>query len=184
MVDGMTRLVLVRHARPEVLPQVPAELWELDEQGRAAARALASLVPDASYHVSSDEPKALQTVQELSGGREVAAEPGFREVRRPHRWADDYRLRARAYVDGLQQDGWEPHAQVVARFDAAVSRHARIAAARRQTLVVGTHGLAPIVWLASRLCLHPTPGHFWASLAFPDLIDVDLGAKRAERRCF
>ncbi|UUN27658.1 hypothetical protein [Streptomyces sp. FIT100] len=65
---------------------------------------------------------------------------------------------------------------MVARFDAAVSHHARIAAARCQTLVVGTHGLAPTVWLASRLCLHPTPEAFWAGVAFPDLIDVDLGA--------
>jgi broad specificity phosphatase PhoE len=183
MHDATARLVLVRHAMPAVLPDVPAECWELDEQGRAASRALAGAVPDSSYYVSSDEPKAFQTVYEMSGGREVVAESDFREVRRPHRWSDDYRDQARAYVAGICPDGWEPRAQVVARFDAALSRHARTAAARQQTLVIGTHGLAPTVWLASRLPLQPSPGDFWASLEFPDLIDVDLATERAERRC-
>jgi hypothetical protein len=32
-------VILVRHAMPEVRPEVPAERWELGEAGRAAARA-------------------------------------------------------------------------------------------------------------------------------------------------
>jgi broad specificity phosphatase PhoE len=176
------RLILVRHAMPAVDPEVPSELWELGAEGRAAAQALAAL-HQPGYYVSSDEPKVLQTVREMSGGREVVPEPGLREVRRPYRWSDDYRVQARAYVDGVCHDGWEPHAQVVARYEAAVSRHAQIAATRHQTLIVGTHGLAPTVWLTSRLRLTPTPGDFWESLRFPDLIEVDLVAGQA-RRCF
>jgi hypothetical protein len=42
-------------------------------------------VPASSYFVASDEPEALQTVQEVAAGRDVTPEPGFREVRRPHR---------------------------------------------------------------------------------------------------
>jgi broad specificity phosphatase PhoE len=178
MSSAVDRLILVRHAMPAVDPGVPSERWELGAEGRAAARALAA-AHEPGYYVASDEPKALQTVQEMSAGREVVPEPGLREVRRPYRWSDAYRIQARAYVDGVCHDGWEPHAQVVARFEAAVSRHAEMAAMRKQPLIVGTHGLAPTVWLASRLRLEPTPGDFWASLRFPDLVEVDLIAGRA-----
>jgi len=64
----------------------------------------------------------------------------------------------------------------------AVQRHASIAFARHQLLVIGTHGLAPTVWLAALMPLRPTAASFGASLTFPDVIDVDLVAKRAERR--
>jgi broad specificity phosphatase PhoE len=181
VLDVVDRLVLVRHAMPAVEPEIPAERWELGEQGRAASRALAAALPQPGYFVASNEPKAIQTVQEMSAGLEVVPDPGFREVRRPHRWSDDYRAQARAYVEGECNEGWEPHAEVVARFEAALSRHARVAATRQQILIVGTHGLAPTVWLASRLRLVPTIGAFWASLRFPDLIDVDLRAMRAAR---
>jgi broad specificity phosphatase PhoE len=134
------------------------------------------------YYVASDEPKALQTLQEMSVDHEVVAEPGLREVRRPHAWSDDYRSQARAYVDGICHDGWEPHAQVVARFEAAVGRHAHIAAAQQRTLILCSHGMALTVWLASRLRLVPTPVDFWADLRFPDLVHVDLLGRTAKRR--
>jgi broad specificity phosphatase PhoE len=176
------RFMLVRHAMPAVQPEIPAERWELDEPGRAASLALSAAVTGPAYYVSSDEPKAMQTLQEMSAGQPVVPEPAFREVRRPYRWSDDYREQARAYVDGIAHEGWEPHDQVVARFSAAVQRHAGIAVARRRLLVVGTHGLAPTVWLAALLPLRPTAASFWAALTFPDVIEVDLVAKRAERR--
>jgi broad specificity phosphatase PhoE len=180
--DVAGRIVLVRHAMPAVLPGVPAELWELGKDGRAAARALATAVPLPAYFAASDEPKALQTLQEMAGGELVIAEPGFREVRRPSGWSHDYRDLARAYVQGASHEGWEPHAEVAARFERAVARHARAAARRRQLLVVGTHGLAATVWLASRMLALPDPGTFWAGLQFPDLIEVDLRAGPARRR--
>lgn len=182
MLTGIGRLVLVRHAMPAVQPEVPAERWELDELGRAASRALSAVVTEPAYYVSSDEPKALQTLQEMSAGHAVVPEPAFREVRRPYHWSDGYREQARAYVDGITHEGWEPQDQVVARFSVAVRRHASIAVARRHLLIIGTHGLAPTVWLAALLPLRPTAAAFWASLTFPDVIDVDFVAKRAERR--
>jgi broad specificity phosphatase PhoE len=182
LVAVITRLILVRHAMPTVEPGVPAERWELGQHGRAASRALGVAAAESGYFVASDEPKALQTLQEMAAGQEVVPEVGFREVRRPYYWSDDHRTLARTYVDGACHDGWELHGEVVARFEAAISRHTRIAAARKQTLIVGTHGMAPTVWLMSRLELQPSPGAFWASLQFPDLIDVDLVAKRAQRR--
>jgi broad specificity phosphatase PhoE len=170
---GVDRLVLVRHAMPHIVPAVASERWELGAEGRAAARALRPLIEQPAYLVASDEPKALQTLQELSGHPQVPTDPGFAEVRRPHvADGDTYRALARAYLDGAEHDGWEPHAQVAQRFAGAVARHAT--AATGSTLVIGTHGLAPTVWLAGLLRLHPSTAQFWQSLRFPDIIDVDL----------
>ena len=132
---------------PAVQRDVAAQQWELDEEGRAAARALYFVVARPAYYVASDEPKALQTLEEMSAGQSVVPEPAFREVRRPHRWSDDYRRQARAYLDGVELADWEPADRVAARFGAAVQRHAGTAATRQRLLVIGTHGLAPTVWL-------------------------------------
>lgn len=184
MVIDVDGLVLVRHAMPEQVPEVRSERWQLGDAGRASARSLRSSIPETAYLVASDEPKAIQTLQELGDRREVAIDAGFGEVRRPYVWLDgyDYRSTARAYVEGVCHDGWEPHAQVAERFAQAVARHAGVAAATGRTLVIGTHGLAPTVWLTGVVQLLPSPGQFWEDLRFPDVIDVDLAAGTASRR--
>jgi broad specificity phosphatase PhoE len=174
------RIFLVRHARPVVDPDVPAGLWELTTEGQAAARVLGPLA-GPGYYVASDEPKALRTVQEMAAGQPVAPEPGLREVSRPGSWSADYHQQARGYLGGAGPGGWEPPAQVIARFEAAVARHARAATARQQVLIAGTHGLAATLWLASRMRLEPSPAGFWASLRFPELIEVDLGTGQVRR---
>jgi hypothetical protein len=63
-----------------------------------------------------------------------------------------------------------------------VARHAALAAARNQTLIIGTHGIALTIWLASRYSLHPSTAQFWAALRFPDIIDVDRTAGTISRR--
>lgn len=177
----MDRLVLVRHAMPDLEPEVPAERWRLGCGGRAAARSLGPLMPGPAYYAASDEPKAVQTAQEIAGRLDVAIDPRFAEVRRRHVWSDEYRTLARAYVEGVRHDGWEPHAQVIDRFAAGVGHHAALAAARGCALVIYTHGMALTVWLASRIPLDPSPARFWEALRFPDVVDVDLTAKTARR---
>lgn len=183
VVIAVERLVLVRHAMPEVDPATPSDSWQLGHDGRAAARALRSAVPEPMYPVASDEPKALQTLQELTGRVEVPTDAGFREVARPYEWSgSDYRQKARAYVEGARHSGWEPHERVAERFHAAVARYAEEAATAGATLVIGTHGLAPTIWLTSLMPLHPSPAAFWVALAFPDVVDVDLPTRTARRR--
>lgn len=183
-VTGPDRLILIRHAMPEIDPQTPAELWHLGDDGRTAARALRPLLAQPAYYVASTEPKAAETLQEITGDLNVPTDPGFTEVRRPHRWSDDYDYRtvARAYAAGARHDGWEPHEEVIDRFDAAVARHTALAAACNKTLVIGTHGLAPTIWLASRYFLHPSPAQFWEALRFPDIIDVHRTAGTVSHR--
>ncbi|HEX5995849.1 MAG TPA: hypothetical protein VFY84_11965 [Jiangellales bacterium] len=179
---GVDRLILVRHAMPIVQPDVPSDQWQLGAEGRAEARSLRSRLSEPAYFVASDEPKAEQTLRELAGESSVSIDPGFREVRRPHIWSDEYRMVAREYVNGIRPRGWEDHVHVAERFATAVARHATIAAATGRALVIGTHGLAPTVWLTTVMRLDPSPAQFWERLRFPDLIDVNLLHGTATRR--
>ncbi len=172
-------LILVRHAMPFVEPDVPTGDWRLASEGKVAARALRPLLPARSYFVASSEPKAIETLGELTDPADVVVDEGFREARRP--WtAAGYRPLAQAYVDGADHTGWEPRAAVLSRFAAAVDRHAALASDR--TLVIGTHGLALTLWLSSLMRLEGGPAGFWSSLRFPDLIEIDVAARRVVRR--
>ena len=59
----MSKLILIKHAAPQVEPDVPSHDWNLSDQGRAAAAVLAErLRPHApEVIVTSDEPKAIET---------------------------------------------------------------------------------------------------------------------------
>jgi hypothetical protein len=177
------RLILVRHAMPAVDPAVPSSDWPLAWDSRVASRLLRLHVTHPAYYVASTELKAAQTMQEIAGAQRVVTDDDLAEVHRPHHWFsdEDYRAAALAYASGTCPDGWEPHDAVIARFDAAVVRHAAAAAAQGRTLVLGTHGLAPTVWMASRYRLDPDPAGFWSQLRFPDIVEIDL--PRAEVRC-
>jgi broad specificity phosphatase PhoE len=170
------RVIVVRHAMPTVDPQVPAEEWQLAQESRVAARLMRLHVCHPAYYVTSTEPKAAQTMQEIAGAQRVVRDEGLAEVHRPHVWFTDggYHAAALSYARGECPDGWEPRDQVIARFDAAVVRHATAAAEQNRTLVIGTHGLAPTVWMASRYRLGTDPARFWADLRFPDIVEIDL----------
>jgi broad specificity phosphatase PhoE len=142
-------VILVRHAMPEVVPGVPPHDWELGPDGRAAARELARRLQPGRV-VSSDEPKALQTAEEIARGSEIVVDARWREVARPTGWEPGYRDRARRYVGGEALAGWEPHADAIAR----------VRSATRGDIVV-THGLAMTLYLGQTV-------DFWEELRFPD----------------
>jgi broad specificity phosphatase PhoE len=59
----MRKLILIKHARPEVVEDVPSHEWELSDQGNASCGPLAEAlrVHAPSMIVTSDEPKAIET---------------------------------------------------------------------------------------------------------------------------
>ena len=59
----MRKLILIKHARPQVEEDVPSHEWELSPEGRENCRALARLVAghEPRVIVTSDEPKAIET---------------------------------------------------------------------------------------------------------------------------
>ena len=170
------RVLLVRHAMPDVDPAVPPRHWHLGPTGVAAAAALR--LPPQALLVTSDEHKAAETVRHANGrrmsagARRVLIDARFREVLRPARWHPEHRALARAYVEGAEHDGWEPRPQVIARFTAAITEYA--ARAHGRPLVVGTHGMAMTCWLAAHRLITGPPGEFWAALTFPQIVEVNL----------
>jgi broad specificity phosphatase PhoE len=163
-------LYLVRHAMPAVDPTADPSTWPLSDQGRAAARDLAQLLPADALLLASDEPKAWQTLA-LSGERGVTRDRRLGEVRRPERFSDDFRVGRRRYVSGEALPGWEPQRAVADRFAAAVADAVRTAGPR--DVVLASHGMAMTIWLTGTVGL-PDPAAFWAGLRFPDLFRVDL----------
>jgi broad specificity phosphatase PhoE len=119
------------------------------------------------FTLTSDEPKAQQTAEELVAvcGGTVAVDARVAETRRPNVWDVNFRELARQYVIGRQHRGWEPHDAVVGRFDAAV--RAGLGANQAAPLVVVSHGQALTLWLRSVGAIADAPS-FWSELAFPD----------------
>lgn len=166
---------VVRHAEPAVLPEVPPDRWRLTPAGAAAAAALATALPADAYLVASPEPKARQTLEPAGP---VTTDPRLAEVHRDEPYGGDFRARRAAYVGGTDHPAWERRDGVAARFAAAVAAH-RVRAADRP-LVVGSHGMALTVWLATVVDL-PDPAAFWAALRFPDLLLVDSATRTVRR---
>jgi len=132
----MARLLLVRHAAVELDLDRPASTWELSEEGRADARELAERIAPVSRVLSSPERKARGTAEPIAArsGVEVEIDDRLREVERPVvRDIADHRETVRRYLAGEALDGWEPRADVLARFRAAV--------AEADGAAVVTHGI-------------------------------------------
>src|ERR1051325_10745026 len=59
----MRKLILIKHARPEVLPAAPSRDWTLSDAGRESCKFLSArlepLKPD--LFITSDEPKAIES---------------------------------------------------------------------------------------------------------------------------
>ena len=61
----MRKLILIKHARPQVEADLPSSEWRLSDEGRLACPALAQRVAahEPAIIISSDEPKAMETAQ-------------------------------------------------------------------------------------------------------------------------
>ncbi len=154
---------------PIVRADQAPDQWELSDDGQLAAVALAPLIPPGAYLSASTERKAWQTLAPVG---HADLDRRFGEVHRVGEpFGGNFRELRRSYVDGVDHAGWEPRAEVAARFDAAIEEH--LALAGERTLVVATHGMALTIWLTARAGL-ANPGEFWAALRFPDLVPVTL----------
>src|SRR5262245_4479007 len=163
---------------PEFGPDQPPDEWELSEDGRAAAAALTRLLPAGSRLVGSNEPKAWQTLEPAGS---VVRDPRLNEIARiGEPWEGDFQAWRRSYVSGVDHPGWEPRAEVAARFGAGVTDHLEAASTTGSVLVVASHGMAMTLWLTARIGL-ADPGEFWAGLRFPDAHLVDLRAGTVRR---
>jgi broad specificity phosphatase PhoE len=168
-------LVYVRHAMAVQADGVHPTAWELDDVGRASARALAERLEvgeGIGALVTSTEPKSMGTAAEIGAvwGASPVADDRLREAMRP--WiGPGYRAVVHRYLRGELPEGWEPHGDVARRVGGAVRDALEQAAG--QTVVVVSHGLALALHLGERLGSEFDREGFWSSLAFPDAWALD-----------
>jgi broad specificity phosphatase PhoE len=102
----MRKLILIKHAAPEVVPGVPSEKWELSARGRAQCEPLSERL--AAYQpsriVSSTEPKAAQTAQ-------LVAE----RMNLPHETANDLFEHDRSNVPHMRSGEFISHVELFFR---------------------------------------------------------------------
>ncbi len=178
------RLILVKHAWPDVDPRRPAADWPLSARGRADAAALAdALAPYAPGRVvASEEPKARDTGRALAGalGVPFGTRPGLHEHERR---TTPYLPRAE-FQAAVARFFAEPEALVLgeetasaarARFAAAVDA---VAAEGGGTPVVVAHGTVIALYLAE--CVGIDPFATWKALGLPAYAVVGGAPPRLE----
>ena len=175
----MNHLILVKHARPEVRPDVPAAQWGLSAAGREAAVALAArLEPYAPFAVfSSPEPKAVQTAQAVCGhlGVGLRTRAGLREHDRdgvPLLSADEFIsgvTRCLRSPDALVF-GSETATQALDRFAGAV--HAILETAQGESVVVVAHGTVISLFVGRCMGVDPLP--IWQQLGLPSYVVMSV----------
>jgi 2,3-bisphosphoglycerate-dependent phosphoglycerate mutase len=160
---------------PEIQPHVPPHGWDLSAFGQRSAKSLARVLPANARLISSNEPKARQTLEPCG---DVHACGWFDEVRRDEPFERDVRSMRMAYLAGEDHPGWESRRDVADRFDYGV-RYI-IGLDYDWPWVIASHGMAITLWLTAfaRLC---DPVRFWSELRLPDVLAVNLRAHTVGR---
>ncbi|MGD9889753.1 MAG: histidine phosphatase family protein [Dehalococcoidia bacterium] len=182
------KIVLVRHAAVETEPAVVPALWQLSDEGRAGARALARerLWWPIERIFTSPEAKALETAHIIAGpnGMTVTAVEDLHEVERPaNQWFDDrypggYAGAVRDYLAAPERatHGWEPPAEAQHRIRTCIDWLRRW---EPHGFAVAGHGQTLSLYVASVIGLDPW--EVWRTINLPDYAVIDPGAGRLIR---
>ncbi len=178
----MNRLLLVRHAEPEIDVAVPSAAWPLTARGVASAGRLATAVAEfaPTRVISSPEVKAVETgrVVATALGLPLEVDDHFAEHGAgPDQFIADYReFRAivRRFFDEPQAVVFRDEScqAAAARFDAGVTD---VTGRLGDIPIVITHGRIMSSWLAN--VSGGTAWDIWTGLRMPDLIEVELDAR-------
>jgi len=172
------RLVLVKHAMPVIVPDVPPRTWVLSDDGRLAAAGLAEQLAafDPVAIVTSTEPKAEVTGAIIAShfGLTHSTAPGLHEHERDIVPFDTTEM----FHQRIQRLFAEPSV-VVYGTESADAAHARFEGAVRSiadaqpagTLVVVAHGTVISLLVARANGFDPFP--FWRGLGLPSAIVVN-----------
>lgn len=175
------RLALVRHSQPVIDDRVPAREWHLSDEGRARSRSSANALLGLSARriFTSDEPKAIETAEEIAHELELPVEiaSGVHEHERPRLPFYEKPTWHRKIADLFANSdtlvlGHETANQARSRFAGAVDGLAR--SVPDEDLIVVTHGTVMSLYLAPKLGLDVFS--VWMSLEMPDVRIVTLGA--------
>jgi broad specificity phosphatase PhoE len=175
----MAKLLLIKHARPEVDPEVASEEWRLGAEGRDGAKRLADRL--ASYRFarlySSVEPKALETAQIVARPRDLSVSeyPALHEHDRrdvPHMASREFISMVALFFNqpAVRVLGNETADEAYARFGAAVDG---VLAKERGGSDVGivTHGTVISLFAQRRAGVEPFG--LWRRMGLPSYIVLD-----------
>ena len=182
----MPKLILAKHAAPEVVPDISSEQWRLSERGRASCAALAeALRPHApSVIIASEEPKARETAELVAKQLAVtwATAPELHEHDRrgvPHMRSSEFishvelMLRKR----GERVLGNESADDALGRFRGALcdvlAKHAE------ETVAVVSHGTVIALYVAEHTEDH-TSFELWRKLGLPSFVVLSRPELRVE----
>jgi broad specificity phosphatase PhoE len=171
----MPDLVLVKHAMPQLEPDVPSRDWKLSEAGREGAALLADrLAPYApGVIVASTEPKATETARIVAArlGMPMSTREGLHENDRTGQgWLGTAELEARiarffAEPDTLvmgNETADQAHARFAAAVDAICTEHPG------ETVVIAAHGTVITLFVSRAAGIAPFP--FWKRLGLPSFV--------------
>ena len=173
-----SRLVLVRHGKPEIEEGTPSTQWPLSQPGREAASSLATQLSDFKFQsiTSSPELKAISTAEAIAQklGLNVEIDDDLSEHKR-HSTSflplEDFN----AQIARLFESPWselvfgdETANAALERFTRALDRQ-YVSSGSGDVLMV-THGTIMSIYVASRLSIDPLP--FWRSLTTPTAIVI------------
>lgn len=174
-----TTLILIKHARPAIVPTTPAPLWRLGDEGQRQCGALAdTLSPwQPELLIASEELKASETAQLTAQrlGVPWRTAPGLHEhdrSRTPY-LSDDEAYRAQIRELFARPDepvfGPETAGAALARFSAALDD--ALANVTERSVAVVTHGTVISLYVARRFGMDGYT--LWWRLGLPALVVTD-----------
>jgi broad specificity phosphatase PhoE len=175
----MRKLILVKHAPPEVVPGVPPERWALSEKGRGLCVPLGERLAahEPAVVVSSEEPKAAETARLVADrlGVPWRTAPGLHEHDRsnvPH-------MRSGEFISMVELFFRRPAELVLGRETADAARDRFEAAVRRAVsdqregnVAVVSHGTVIALLLGYRD--GRTPFEVWRAMGLPSYAVLGL----------
>jgi 2,3-bisphosphoglycerate-dependent phosphoglycerate mutase len=173
-----SRLVLVRHGKPEIEEGTPSTQWPLSQSGREAAASLATQLEGFTFQkiTSSPELKAIGTAEVIAQklGLSVQIDDDLSEHKRHSTGflpLEDFN----AQIARLFESPWnelvfgdETATAALERFTRALDRQ-YVSTGSSDVLVV-THGTIMSIYVANRLGIDPLS--FWRSLTTPTAIVI------------
>lgn len=177
----MHRVMLVRHAEPQIEIAQPASEWVLTPRGVASTQRLAGVLKESApmLVVTSPERKALETGRILAGALDIPIE---RDERLSEQGAEAGQfLTDYAEFRALVRHHFDHPDEVVMRQESSRAAGERFAAAVRDRSaaaglpVIVSHGRIMASWLAAVCGINAW--EVWAELRLPDLLEVDLDTR-------
>ena len=184
---AVSKLILVKHAAPEVVPGVSSEQWHLSDRGRASCAALAEALSahQPNVIISSEEPKAQETGELVAQhlGVSWSAAPGLHEHDRrgvPHMRSSEFISHVEFMFRRRDERvlGHESADEALRRFRDALrdvlARHPE------ERLAVVSHGTVIALYVAEHTKDH-TAFELWRKLGLPSFVVLSRPELRVEQ---